>query len=203
MDVCARTRVVFLLLGTLLSSPALLGQEVPRANPEFESLAAPRDGRHDFDFEIGTWRTQLRRLLSPLSGSTRWVEYEGTTVVRAIWDGKANLAELVAEGPSGRIEALSLRLYDPTSRQWSLNFANPASGTFGPPSIGEFRDGRGEFYSQETFEGRTILVRFVVTEVTPDSCRFEQSFSDDGGESWELNWVAVDTRSGEATTAER
>src|SRR5260370_20451139 len=83
-----------------------------------------RDGQHDFDFEIGTWKTQLKRRLHPLTGSTTWVEYEGTTVVRKVWNGRANLAELEADGPKGHIEALSLRLYNPESHQWSLNFSN-------------------------------------------------------------------------------
>lgn len=156
--------------------------------------AAARDGRRDFDFEIGSWKTQLKRLQRPLTGSTTWVEYEGTTVVREVLDGRANLAELRVSGPAGRIEGVSLRLYDPAARQWSLNFANIASGELGVPSIGEFRDGRGEFYSQEEYGDRTILVRFVISEITADSCRFEQSYSDDGGRSWELNWVAVDSR---------
>jgi hypothetical protein len=93
---------------------------------------------------------------------------------------------------------LSLRLYNPQSRQWSLNFASSRGGTLSEPSIGEFRNGRGEFLSQEEFNGRTILVRFVISPITPDSCRFEQSFSDDGGKTWEVNWVATDTRVKEA-----
>jgi hypothetical protein len=159
-----------------------------------QQTAAVRDGRHDFDFDIGVWKTQLSRLQEPLSGSARWLEYEGTTVVREVWEGRANLAELVATGPAGRIEALALRLYNPQSRQWSLNFANSAGGSLSPPAIGEFRNGRGEFYNQETFKGRAILVRFVISEVTATSCRFEQAFSDDGGRTWEINWIATDTR---------
>src|SRR5215212_2320147 len=77
-----------------------------------------RDGQHDFDFEIGTWKTHLSRRLRPLTGSTTWVEYEGTTVVRKVWNGRANLVELVADGPAGHFEGLSLRLYNPRSRQW-------------------------------------------------------------------------------------
>lgn len=164
------------------------------AAPGRAQTAAPRDGQHDFDFEIGTWHTHLSRLQNPLSGSTTWVEYSGTTVVRKVWDGRANLVELTVDGPAGRLEALSLRLYDPQSRQWSLNFANARGGALGVPSVGEFRNGRGEFYDQEEFGGRMILVRFVITQLTPDSCRFEQSFSADGGKSWEVNWIAVDTR---------
>ena len=155
---------------------------------------AERDGQGDFDFEIGTWKTRLSRRLRPLTGSTSWVEDEGTTVVRKVWNGRANLAELVVDGPAGHIEGLSLRLYDPRSRQWSLNFSNSREGTLAEPMIGEFKNGRGEFYDQETLDGRAILVRFVISDITPNSCRFEQSFSDDGGKTWEVNWIAVDSR---------
>jgi hypothetical protein len=153
-----------------------------------------RDGQHDFDFEIGTWKTHLRRLLRPLTGSTTWVEYEGTTVVRKVWDGRANLVELKADGPAGHFEGLNLRLYNPESRQWSLNFANSSSGSLSLPTIGEFKNGRGEFFNQETLNGRAIFVRFVISDITANSCRFEQAFSDDGGKTWEVNWIAIDTR---------
>jgi hypothetical protein len=155
-----------------------------------------RDGQHDFDFEIGTWRTRLSRRLKPLTGSTTWVEYEGTTVVRTVLNGRANLVELAVDGPAGRLEGMSLRLYNPETRQWSLNFANVKSGTLSPPTIGGFANGRGEFYAQETLDGRAIFVRFVISEITPNSCKFEQAFSDDGGKTWEVNWIAVDTRVG-------
>ena len=153
-----------------------------------------RDGQKDFDFEIGTWKTHLRRLLRPLTGSTTWVEYEGTTVVRKVWNGRANLVELNVDGPAGHLEGLSLRLYNPQTRQWSLNFANINSGTLAQPMIGEFKNGRGEFYDQETFDGRAIYVRFVISDITPNSCHFEQAFSNDGGKTWEVNWIATDTR---------
>ena len=153
-----------------------------------------RDGSHDFDFEIGTWKTHLKRRLRPLTGSNTWVEYDGTSVVKKILNGKANLVELVVDGPAGHIEGLSLRLYNPEARQWSLNFANVNGGTLTPPSIGEFKNGRGEFYNQDTLNGRSILVRFIISDITPTSCHFEQSFSDDGGKTWEANWIATDTR---------
>ena len=157
-------------------------------------LVLPRDGQHDFDFEIGTWNTHLSRLVHPLTGSTTWVAYEGTTVVSKVWNGRANLVELEVDGAAGHIEALSLRLYNPDSHQWSLNFANSSVGNMAQPAIGEFKNGRGEFYDQETLNGRAILVRFVIAPVTADSCRFEQAYSDDGGKTWEVNWIATDTR---------
>jgi hypothetical protein len=160
------------------------------------ALATPAraDGAHDFDFEIGNWKTHVKRLVKPLTGSTTWVEYDGTSVVRKVWNGRANLVELDVSGPSGRIEGLSLRLYNPESKQWSLNFSNSASGTLSTPTIGEFKNGRGEFYDQETLNGRAIFVRFIITCSNADACHFEQAFSDDGGKTWEVNWIADDTR---------
>jgi len=156
--------------------------------------AVQRDGQHDFDFEIGNWKTHLRRLLHPLTGSNTWAEYEGTTVVRKVWNGRANLIELQADGPAGHFEGLNLRLYNPQAHQWSLNFANSSGGVLSQPTIGEFKNGRGEFFDQETLNGRAIFVRFVISDITPNSCRFEQAFSDDGGKTWEVNWIATDTR---------
>ncbi|TMG82325.1 MAG: hypothetical protein E6H78_14935, partial [Betaproteobacteria bacterium] len=104
-----------------------------------QQAPAQRDGQHDFDFEIGTWKTHISRLVRPLTGSTTWIEFEGTSVVRKIWNGRANLVELEVDGPTGHIEGLSLRLYNPQSHQWSLNFANSSSGTLSQPTIGEFK----------------------------------------------------------------
>ena len=152
------------------------------------------DGPHDFDFEFGKWKTHLKRLVHPLTGSTAWVECDGTTVVRGVWAGKANLVELEADCPGGHFEGLSLRLYNPQSHQWSLNFSNSGDGTLSQPTIGEFKNGRGEFFDQELLNGRAILVRFVISDITRNSCRFEQAFSQDGGKTWEVNWIATDTR---------
>lgn len=153
-----------------------------------------RDGQRDFDFEFGTWKTHLKRRLKPLTGSNDWVEYEGTSIISKVLGGRANLVELDVTGSVGRIEGLSLRLYNPDARQWSLNFSNVRSGTLTAPVIGEFKNGRGVFYGADTLNGRAILVRFVIYDVTPNSAKFEQSFSDDGGKTWEVNWIATDTR---------
>lgn len=192
-------RSFLLLCGLAISVAPACAQQAPDSTAKDRSA---RDGQHDFDFEIGKWKTHLKRRLRPLTGSTTWVEYEGTTVVRRVWEGRANLVELAVDGPAGHIEGLSLRLYNPHSRQWSLNFSNSAGGTLSPPTIGEFRNGRGEFFSQETLNGRAIRVRFVIFDITPTSCRFEQAFSDDGGKTWEVNWIATDTRLEEAARAD-
>jgi hypothetical protein len=187
---CAAARIA--ALGILVA--ALAAGLVPAAVFAQNAAAAQHDGQHDFDFELGNWQTHIRRLVHPLTGSSTWTEYDGTSAVRKVWGGRANLLELEVSGPAGHIEALSLRLYNPDSAQWSLNFVNSAAGTLAQPTVGEFHNGRGEFYDQESFGGRAVLVRFVISDIRPDSCHFEQAFSVDGGKSWEVNWIATDTR---------
>ena len=169
-----------------------------RANSD-EATAGPRetakerDGQHDFDWDIGTWRVHMRRLLHPLTGSTTWIDYNGTDVVRSVWDGRANLGEVEVEGPAGHFELLTLRLYNREAHQWSINISSSATGTLSPPAIGEFKSGRAEFYDQESFNGRTVLVRLGISDITADSCRFDQAFSADGGKTWEVNLIVTET----------
>jgi len=162
--------------------------------PACELGPASGDHQHDFDFEFGAWTTKLSRRLRPLTGSEEWVGYEGTSVVHPLWDGKANVGELDVGGPAGRIQGLTLRLYDPSTRRWTVRFANSRDGELTPGLVGGFSEGRGEFHDQETLDGRPICVRFVFSEVTRTSFRFEQAFSADEGRTWETNWVATFAR---------
>lgn len=163
-------------------------------DPARPQAASERDGSHDFDWEIGTWATHVRVLRNPLSPTATWVEFNGTSIVHALGGGRANLVDLDITGPAGQVRGVSLRLYNVEGRQWSINFANMGDGVLTTPLVGEFRNGRGEFYGTDTLRGRAILVRFVILDVTPNSARFEQSFSADGGQTWELNWIATDRR---------
>lgn len=188
---------LFICLGAIfaIGPGPVLAQSKPdtsKTNPAQPSEL--RDGQHDFDWELGTWKVNISRLKNPLTGSTAWTELNGTVVVRKIWDGKGNLAEITADGPSGRLEFLAMRLYNPQARQWTNIFASSNSGILSVPMYGEFKNGRGEFYDQETFNGRTILVRFIFTPLTPDTGQSEQAFSDDGGKTWETNWINKYTR---------
>jgi hypothetical protein len=153
------------------------------------------DGQHDFDFEIGSWKIHLKRLDSRLTGSTTWVEFDGTSVTRKVWDGRAQLEQFETDSAAGgHIEGLTLRLYNPQSHQWRLYWANSKTGILDPPQIGEFKNGRGEFYAQDTWNGKAILVRFIWSNTTTNSPHFEQSYSEDGGKTWEVNWITDQTR---------
>jgi len=182
-------RICLFALALIAAMPA--GAAASKSSTD---AASTRSGEHDFDFEIGSWNTHLKRRLHPMTGSNEWVEYDGTTVVSKVWGGKANLVELEVDGKAGHIEGASWRLYNPEAKQWSLNFSNSAGGTLSPPTLGEFKGGRGEFYSQESLNGRAILVRVVIAPRNADVCDFEQAFSADGGKTWEVNWIATDTR---------
>jgi hypothetical protein len=154
----------------------------------------PRNGQADFDFLIGSWKVHNRRLERPLESSSAWYEFEGTSVARKVWGGHANQDEYYGQAPSGPIRGLTLRLYEPSTRQWRLYWANEAKGVLDPPMVGAFQNGRGEFFSHELFEGRGVYVRYVWSDVTPTSCRWEQAFSADGGRIWETNWIMAFTR---------
>jgi hypothetical protein len=157
--------------------------------------AAQQGGAHDFDFEIGAWKAQVSRLDRPLTGSSVWLDYEGTSVVRNVWNGRANIGELDVEGPAGRIEGLTLRLFNARSGQWNITWANSREGVLDRATMfGGFTNGSGEFFGLDSLDGRAIYVRFVFSNVTPTSFRFEQAFSADGGKTWEVNWKATFTR---------
>jgi hypothetical protein len=180
------------------SAPAETARLASSTAPPASLTARPasvRDGQHDFDFVIGTWKSHVRRLQKPLTGSTSWIEGDATVSVRKIWNGRGNLEEIELTTPAGHLEGLTLRLYDPQAHQWRLYWANASQGVLtSPVSMGEFKDGRGEFYDQETLDGKIILVRHKFWNVTPKSYHFEQAFSADRGQTWEANWIADVTR---------
>lgn len=171
--------------------PGQAQSPAPADRPAGQSMPALRDGARDFDFEFGAWTAHISRRLRPLTGSTEWVEYDGTSVVRKVWDGNANLGELSVSGPGGKIQGLSLRLYDPASRQWKISWANARDGAITPAMIGGFdARGRGEFYNQDMLGDRQIFVRFIFSPVVDKGFRIEQSFSGDAGKTWEVNWIS-------------
>lgn len=152
-------------------------------------MQTENDGRNDFDFLIGTWKVHHRRLVERLKGCTDWEEFEGDTVDRKFLNGLGNMAENILHRKTGSIHAMSLRLFNPMSKEWSIYWSTDRTGTLDVPMIGGFQDGRGEFYSQEVYEGQHIYNRFIWSRITTESCQWEQAFSIDGGRTWETNWI--------------
>ena len=182
----------------VLGAVAGIALSYPRVGAA-QSAAPPtamRDGQHDFDFNIGVWHTHIKRILDPFASSSDSVELNGTVTVRKVWDGRAQLEEIEADGPKGHWEGLTLFLYNPSGHQWSQSFVNSKVGTLSPSStFGEFKDGRVVLVGQDnTVNDRTILVRAVWSNIKPDSHQYEESYSNDGGTTWVRSFVANLTR---------
>jgi hypothetical protein len=170
-----------------------------------ESHAAPpatapveRDGQHDFDFIFGRWKVHLKR---KAAGTDHWTEYDGYGIYRPVWGGRANLNEFFTESSNGHVEGLTLRTYNPKTHQWNLYWANSRDGILSSAQVGEFNHGEGKFYAQDNSDGKSILVRYVWSRITPNSAHFEQAFSEDGGDSWDVNWISDMVRIGDANSA--
>jgi len=153
------------------------------------------DPVHDFDFYFGTWRIHHTQLVERLAGSTTWREFESTSTAWPVMDGTGNIDDNVLEHPNGAYRAISIRAYDPEAKQWAiwwLDGRNPHH--IDPPVVGSFADGVGIFIGEDTFKDIPILVRFRWSDITATTCRWEQAFSTDRGETWEVNWIMESTR---------
>jgi len=153
----------------------LIQQRVKQMKQPITNESGERDGRKGFDFLIGTWKIQHRRLKKRLKGCTEWEEFEGTSEVRSILGGLGNMDELMMDRASGHVQAVTVRLYNPATREWSIYWtASSHPGRMDVPMVGKFDGPRGEFYSQEVFEGRHIFNRFIWNVDSSDSCRWNR-----------------------------
>ena len=153
-----------------------------------------RDGRADFDFFVGSWSVHNRRLRERLTGRDEWDEFPARAVARHVLGGLGNIDRIVFEGSWAGREGMTLRLFDPQARDWSLHWADNSSGKLFTRLVGSFSGGVGTFYARDVFNGRQIFSRFLWSGNSADSCRWELAFSADGGATWETNWVMQFTR---------
>lgn len=147
---------------------------------------------NDFDFIIGSWNVANRRLRTLFAGSDEWDHFPSTVTSQSIFNGAGNTEEIVF--PTLGSRGFSLRLFDVGRKEWSIYWASSTTGLLYPPVVGTFTDGRGDFYGDDTHEGRPIKAHFIWSDITPTSARWEQEFSADGGHTWESNWVMEFTR---------
>ena len=141
------------------------------------------DGRHDFDCFLGNWNVFNRRLDRRMVGSTNWLEFEADSDVRLALGGIGNVEEYCAIFPDGKpLVGMTVRIFDPSSRLWSLYWADSRTGRLMPPVIGRFQDGIGEFYGDDLQDGIPVKVIFRWSDMTPASARWEQAMSSDGAQ---------------------
>jgi hypothetical protein len=154
------------------------------------ALPVDRLVSRDWDFMVGRWTVEHRRLKTRLAGCTEWEEFPGTSVFRHTLGGLGNVDDNVLELPGGTYRALTIRAFDAPSGEWSiwwLDARYPRS--LDPPVRGGFKDGVGTFLGDDTLNGKPIKVRFLWSRITSDSPHWEQAFSPDGGATWETNWI--------------
>jgi hypothetical protein len=152
----------------------------------------------DFDFWMGSWHCRNRRLRERLAGSDEWDEFDSTVVARPILDGLGNEDEFRTDYAGGFV-GMSFRFFDPEAKRWSIYWADTRrSGLLDPPVLGGFSGDVGIFEGDDTFDGRPIRVRFIWSGITTPTPRWEQAFSDDGGATWETNWIMDFARDEEA-----
>lgn len=145
---------------------------------------------HDFDFLVGSWTVDHRKLVHRLAHDNRWQSFHGTCVMHTLLGGTANVDDNVLDVPGATYRAASLRAYDAATGNWSiwwLDSRNPDH--LDAPVIGRFHEGVGTFYAEDTLEGRPILVRFIWSDITSNSAKWQQAFSPDHGKTWETNWI--------------
>jgi hypothetical protein len=151
---------------------------------------------HDFDFLVGSWTVQHRRLKARLAGSTDWEEFPGACVAWLTLGGQGNVDDNVLELPGKTYRAVSIRVFDPKAGQWSIWWIDSryADAPIDPPVRGSFKDGVGTFLTDSALNDRPIKSRFLWSQITPASARWEQAFSPDAGATWETNWIMDFTR---------
>ena len=149
---------------------------------------------HDFDFWMGRWRGHNRRLRERLAGCDEWDEFEGISIARQLPGGLGNEDELHTDCAGGFV-GMSFRFFDPETKQWYIYWADSRRpGALDVPVVGAFSGSTGVFECDDTFEGRPIRVRYTWSRVDTPTPRWEQAFSEDGGQTWETNWIADFTR---------
>jgi hypothetical protein len=174
------------LLGASASAPPV---PAPLRPSNFPVSPTARDGRNDFDFEFGTWRTHYRILRERLVGSHDWYDCYGTSIVIPFWGGGGNLEDGDLRCPNRYVGGLTLRTYDPQTHQWTLWWGTKKLGIAPPQQVGHFdADGVGRFYAYDSWHGTPVICRFQWTKVNGNP-RFEQAYSADRGRTWETNWT--------------
>jgi hypothetical protein len=149
---------------------------------------------HDFDFLVGTWAVTNRRLKQRLKGSREWECFEGQLRARLYMGGQAIVDDNVLRAPAATYRAITVRTFDPAKHKWSIWwFDGRKPGDLDPPLVGSFEQGVGTFFAEDSLDGRPIRVRFIWRHAGRHAL-WEQAYSEDDGQTWEVNWIMEMTR---------
>ena len=154
---------------------------------------SPGSSAHDFDFYTGRWRIHNRKLQARLCGCTEWIEFEAEQEMQLLLNGQGNI-DFFHALDGGGFEGMTLRLFNPATRLWSIYWADSTRVILDPPVTGSFENGIGTFYGWDECNGQTVLVKFCWDARQPDSPTWSQAFSTDQGQTWEWNWYMYMTR---------
>ena len=152
--------------------------------------ASESSSARDFDFLVGGWKIRSRKLKQPLSGRDEWDEFDATQNLRQILHGLGNFDIFTTELDGKPFEGFTLRLFDPTTRLWTIYWADSHGLKLDGGKVGSFDGDTGEFFAREVFAGKSIIVRFLWDKRDPEAPVWSAAFSDDEGETWEWNWRA-------------
>ncbi len=159
--------------------------EAPRPSTTMSST----EGSHGFDFLFGESRVANRVLESRLASSHTWKEFGAVVMGQPILGGLGMIEDYrPIDGRPGFI-GVSLRLFNPNTKKWSIYGADNQRGVLDPPVVGEFHDNQGVFEGLVTYNGRSIAVRYSYTRLGQNFGRWEQAFTPDEGKTWETNWT--------------
>lgn len=155
-----------------------------------KGTAAVTPSKHDFDFLLGNWQVQNKRLKARLVGSKEWLEFPARLEEgRKILNGLALMDQYKAEFNGEYFEGVSLRIFNPATEQWTIYWMDTNHPVITEQVVGVFKDGVGEFYGEELFAGKPVKLRFIWSEITAQSARWEQAYFDEAREAWETNWI--------------
>jgi hypothetical protein len=172
--------------------------EIPKvnfdANGELVITAYSTSSKHDFDFFEGKWKLHNRKLKSRLDNCTEWIEFESTQEMYKVLNGIGNIDNFLATFDGQPFEGMTLRLFNPKTKLWSIYWADSNEGKLDPPVLGSFENNVGHFVTKDTFNGKNILVIFRWDATDKDNPIWSQAFSDDNGKTWEWNWYMFMTK---------
>ncbi len=150
--------------------------------------ASATSSKNDFDFFEGKWNLHNRKLKSRLSNCTEWAEFESTQEMYRVLNGIGNVDNFLATFDGQPFEGMTVRLFNPKTKLWSIYWADSNEGKLDPPVLGSFENKVGHFFTKDIFNNKEIVVVFQWDARDENNPVWRQAFSDDKGKTWEWNW---------------